>query len=105
MTGFFFSPQHKEFEEIAGHLQRREVLILGSTDAQRLIQQVPVEVISDPLSDVDNDSKEDKLDMHRQLKSHEVLFFICQWLHDALDISWRLSYIICLCMSIELDMG
>ncbi|WOH04828.1 hypothetical protein DCAR_0624240 [Daucus carota subsp. sativus] len=64
--------RHKEFEEIAGHLQRREVLILGSTDAQRLIQQVPVEVISDPLSDVDNDSKEDKLDMHRQLKSHEV---------------------------------
>ncbi|KAL8097331.1 hypothetical protein AgCh_030462 [Apium graveolens] len=64
--------QHKEFEEIEGRLQRRESLILGITASQRLNQRLPVEVISDPLSDVENESKEDKLDMNRQLKIHEV---------------------------------
>lgn len=68
------SPQHKEFEEIERCLQRREALILGSTAAQRLNKRLPIEVISDPLSDVENVSEEDKLGMHRQLKSHEVLF-------------------------------
>ncbi|KAK1369657.1 Serine/threonine-protein kinase TOR [Heracleum sosnowskyi] len=64
--------RHKEFEEIEGRLQRREPLILGSTAAQRFNRRLLVEVISDPLSDVENDSKEDKLDMHRQLKIHQV---------------------------------
>ncbi|XP_017224295.1 serine/threonine-protein kinase TOR isoform X2 [Daucus carota subsp. sativus] len=64
--------RHKEFEEIEGRLQRREPLILGSTASQRYNRRPPIEVISDPLSDVENDPKEDKLDMQRQLKSHQV---------------------------------
>ncbi|KAK2968905.1 hypothetical protein RJ640_018597, partial [Escallonia rubra] len=64
--------RHKEFEEIEGRLQRREPLILGTTAAQRLSRQLPVEVISDPLSDVENDPYEDGIDAHRQSRSHQV---------------------------------
>ncbi|KAK3002096.1 hypothetical protein RJ639_022551, partial [Escallonia herrerae] len=64
--------RHKEFEEIEGRLQRREPLILGTTTAQRLSQRLPVEVISDPLSDVENDPYEDGIDAHRQSRSHQV---------------------------------
>ena len=70
--------QHKEFEEIERRLQRREPLILGSAAAQRLSQRLPVEVISDPLNDVESDPYEDGNDMHRQIRSHQVLhFFSC----------------------------
>ncbi|KAI3669407.1 hypothetical protein L6452_40642 [Arctium lappa] len=61
--------RHKEFEEIEGRLQRRIPLIMGSVAAQRSIRQPPVEVISDPLSDMENDPYED---VHRQLKVHQV---------------------------------
>ncbi|KAK2968912.1 hypothetical protein RJ640_018604 [Escallonia rubra] len=64
--------RHKEFEEIEGRLQRREPLILGTTAAQRLSRRLPVEVISDPLSDVENDPYEDGIDAHRQSRSHQV---------------------------------
>lgn len=64
--------QHKEFEEIEGRLRRREPLILGSTTAQRLSRRVPVEVISDPLNDVDIDPYEDKSDVHKQFRGHQV---------------------------------
>nr|XP_016452140.1 PREDICTED: serine/threonine-protein kinase TOR-like [Nicotiana tabacum] len=64
--------QHKEFEEIRGRLEKREPLILGSTAAQRLNRRFPVEVISDPLSDGENDHYEVGTDMHKQLKSHQV---------------------------------
>ncbi|CAK7330253.1 unnamed protein product [Dovyalis caffra] len=64
--------QHKEFEEIEGRLRRREPLILGSTAAQRLSRRLPVEVISDPLNDMDNDPYEDGVDMHRHLRGHQV---------------------------------
>lgn len=64
--------QHKEFEEIQGRLEKREPLIFGSTTAQRLNRRLPVEVISDPLSDGENDHCEVGTDMHRQLRSHQV---------------------------------
>ncbi|CAK9144987.1 unnamed protein product [Ilex paraguariensis] len=60
--------QHKEFEEIEGRSQRHEPLILASTTAQRLSRQLHVEVISDPLSDVEND---DGIDVHRQFRNHQ----------------------------------
>lgn len=64
--------QHKEFEEIQGRLEKREPLIFGSTTAQRLNRRLPVEVISDPLSDGESDHYEVGTDMHRQLRSHQV---------------------------------
>ncbi|XP_022148800.1 serine/threonine-protein kinase TOR [Momordica charantia] len=64
--------RHKEFEEIEGRLRRREPLILGSTTAQRLSRIFPVEVISDPLNDVDIDPYEDRSDVHKQFRAHQV---------------------------------
>jgi hypothetical protein len=63
--------QHKEFEEIEWRLQRREPLILGTTATQRLNQRLPVEVISDPLDDVEKDPYEAGYDAHK-LKGHQV---------------------------------
>lgn len=63
--------QHKEFEEIEGRLQRREPLILGTTASQRLNRRLPVEVISDPLDDVEIDPDEDGFDSHK-LRGHQV---------------------------------
>lgn len=48
-------------------------MILGSTAAQRLSRRVPVEVISDPLNDVDSDPYEDGTDSQKQLRGHQVL--------------------------------
>ncbi|XP_062082941.1 serine/threonine-protein kinase TOR [Humulus lupulus] len=64
--------QHKDFEEIEGRLKRREPLILGSTAAQRLGRKLPVEVISDPLHDMENDPHDDGSDVQRQLRAHQV---------------------------------
>ncbi|KAJ0795713.1 putative non-specific serine/threonine protein kinase [Helianthus annuus] len=61
--------RHKEFEEIEGRLQRRGPLVGGSVAAQKSIRQPPVEVISDPLSDMENDPYED---VNKQLKVHQV---------------------------------
>ncbi|PON55167.1 Serine/threonine protein kinase [Parasponia andersonii] len=61
--------RHKDFEEIEGRLRRREPLILGSTAAQRLSRKLPVEVISDPLHDVENDPYDDDVQKHR---GHQV---------------------------------
>ncbi|XP_027913313.1 serine/threonine-protein kinase TOR isoform X1 [Vigna unguiculata] len=63
--------RHKEFEEIEGRLQRREPLILGITASQRLNRRPPVEVISDPLDDVEIDPYEDGSDAHK-LRGHQV---------------------------------
>lgn len=65
----YFHFQHKEFEEIERQLQRRGPLNLGSVSAQKSIRQPPVEVISEPSSDLDNDPHED---VHKQLKAHQV---------------------------------
>ncbi|KAI3889270.1 hypothetical protein MKX03_003947, partial [Papaver bracteatum] len=61
--------RHKEFEEIEGRLRRREPLILGSS-AGRLTRRHPVEVISDPLNDVEN--FDEGPEMNKQLRSHQV---------------------------------
>ncbi|KAE9596461.1 putative non-specific serine/threonine protein kinase [Lupinus albus] len=63
--------RHKEFEEIEGRLKRREPLILGTTASQRLNRRLPVEVISDPLKDSENDPYEDGSDA-RKLRGHQV---------------------------------
>ncbi|XP_061354471.1 serine/threonine-protein kinase TOR isoform X2 [Gastrolobium bilobum] len=63
--------RHKEFEEIEGRLKRREPLILGITASQRLNRKLPVEVISDPLEDVEVDPYDDGSDAHR-LRGHQV---------------------------------
>lgn len=68
--------QHKEFEEIEERLRKREPLIMGSAAAQRLSRRRPVDVISDPLSDMENDY-DDGVDAHRQLRSHQVIFSFC----------------------------
>ncbi|KAI4295808.1 hypothetical protein L6164_035812 [Bauhinia variegata] len=64
--------RHKEFEEIEGRLQKREPLILGSIATQRLNRRLTVEVISDPLGDVETDPFEDGSDVQRQLRGHQV---------------------------------
>lgn len=64
--------QHKEFEEIQGRVEKREPLIFGSTTAQRLNRRLPVEVISDPLSDGESDLYEVGTDMQKQLRNHQV---------------------------------
>ncbi|KAL7199558.1 hypothetical protein ACSBR2_021782 [Camellia fascicularis] len=64
--------RHKEFEEIEGRLQRREPLILGCPVAERFNRHLAVEVISDPLNDVENDPYDDGIGVHRQLKIHKV---------------------------------
>lgn len=64
--------RHKEFEEIEGRFRRREPLISGSTAAQTLSRRVPIEVISDPLNDVEYDPYSDGCDMLRDVKSHQV---------------------------------
>ncbi|KAK9097076.1 hypothetical protein Sjap_022573 [Stephania japonica] len=63
--------RHKEFEEIEGRLQRREPLILGSS-AQKKTQHYPLEVISDPLNDMENDPYEEGSEMSKQLRNHQV---------------------------------
>ncbi|KAH9655475.1 serine/threonine-protein kinase TOR [Citrus sinensis] len=70
--------RHKEFEEIEGRLRRREPLILGSTAAQQLSRRVPVEVISDPLNDVDSDPYEDGTDAQKQLRGHQHYKFLSE---------------------------
>ncbi|KAK9677349.1 hypothetical protein RND81_11G138000 [Saponaria officinalis] len=64
--------QHREFEEIEGRFRRREPLISGSTAAQRLNRCLPVEVIADPLNDVEYDPYSDAGDLHRDTRSHQV---------------------------------
>lgn len=71
--------QHGEFEEIEGRLKRREPLIMGTAAAQGLNKRLPVDVISDPLSDMENDN-DDGIDVHRQLRSHQVLLFFFSFL-------------------------
>lgn len=64
--------RHKEFEEIEGRFRRRQPLISGSTAAQRLSRRLPVEVISDPLNDVEYDPYSEGSDLHRDIRSHQV---------------------------------
>ncbi|XP_010936698.1 serine/threonine-protein kinase TOR isoform X1 [Elaeis guineensis] len=64
--------QHREFDEIESRLRRREPLILESLSVQKFTRHLPVEVISDPIDDMDGDPYEEETEMHRQLRSHQV---------------------------------
>ncbi|KAF8034900.1 hypothetical protein BT93_C1046 [Corymbia citriodora subsp. variegata] len=64
--------RHKEFEEIEGRVHRREPLISGSTTAQKLSRRLAVEVISDPLNDVENDPYEDGSDVQKEHRVRQV---------------------------------
>ncbi|KAG1342788.1 serine/threonine-protein kinase TOR [Cocos nucifera] len=63
--------QHREFDEIERRLRRREPLILESLSVQKFTPP-PVEVISDPVDDVDTDPYEEETEIHRQSRSHQV---------------------------------
>lgn len=80
--------QHKEFEEIEDRLRKREPLIMGTTAAQRLSRRLPADVISDPLSDMENDY-DDGADAHRQLRSHQVIFCVCSCSQSFVSLSSR----------------
>ncbi|KAJ4958930.1 hypothetical protein NE237_026041 [Protea cynaroides] len=67
-----YRSRHKEFEEIESRLQSRQPLISGSISVQKLTRRHPVEVISDPLKDVDHDPYEEGSEIHKQLRSHQV---------------------------------
>ncbi|KAH7665067.1 Non-specific serine/threonine protein kinase protein [Dioscorea alata] len=64
--------RHRDFDEIISHLRKREPLILESLSVQKLNRRVNVEAISDPLNDMDSDPSDDGMEMHRQLKTHQV---------------------------------
>lgn len=105
---FSLSFQHRDFDEIMSHLRKREPLILESLSVQKLNRRVNVEGISDPLNDMDSDPSDDGMEMHRQLKTHQVniLFFVspsyflplnwyCSWLKVVLhasDIAYAINH-------------
>lgn len=60
-----FICQHKDFEEIEGRLQRREPLILGNTVSHKQNRRFPGEVISDPLSDTEEEGRTDPQKPHQ----------------------------------------
>ncbi|KAG9440008.1 hypothetical protein H6P81_020173 [Aristolochia fimbriata] len=64
--------RHKDFDEIEDRLSKRQPLTVDSISVQKLSRRVPVEVISDPVNDVDNDPYEEGTELHRQLRSHQV---------------------------------
>ncbi|XP_010557538.1 PREDICTED: serine/threonine-protein kinase TOR isoform X2 [Tarenaya hassleriana] len=59
--------RHKEFEEIQARSRRREPLILASTATQRLSRRLPVEVISDPVIEMEIDPFEEGNDRGHQV--------------------------------------
>lgn len=56
--------RHKDFEEIESRLHRREPLILGNTASQKQNRRYPGEVISDPLSDKEEEGRTDPQKPH-----------------------------------------
>lgn len=68
--------QHKEFKEIEERVQRREPLISGSKTAQKLSHHLATEVMSDPLSDSENDLYEDASDVQNEHGVYQVYFLL-----------------------------
>ncbi|XP_064958656.1 serine/threonine-protein kinase TOR-like isoform X2 [Musa acuminata AAA Group] len=64
--------RHRDFDEIKRRLKRREPPILDSLSVQKLTQNVPAEVISDPLNDIESDPYEEGNELHRQPRNHQV---------------------------------
>lgn len=67
--------QHRDFDEIESRLLRREPLILESASVQKFTRRVPVEVISESVNDVDYYTNDEGIEMHPQLRSHQVILF------------------------------
>ncbi|XP_047947439.1 serine/threonine-protein kinase TOR-like isoform X2 [Salvia hispanica] len=57
--------RHKDFEEIEGRLERREPLILGNRASLKQNYRFPGEVISDPLSDMEEEGRSDPQKPHQ----------------------------------------
>lgn len=64
--------QHKDFDDIEARLLRREPLILDLGGIQKVTRQLPGDVISDPLNDVENDLRDEGLEIQRQAKNYKV---------------------------------
>ncbi|ONK75400.1 uncharacterized protein A4U43_C03F16460 [Asparagus officinalis] len=64
--------RHRDFEEIERRLRGREPLLLESLSVQKFTRNVPSEIISDPINDVDSDPYEEGTEMHRQSRGHQV---------------------------------
>lgn len=64
--------RHRDFDEIESRLQRREPLILESISAQKFSRRVPVEIVSDPVNDIDYYPYEEGSEIHMQPRNHQV---------------------------------
>ncbi|XXG56788.1 hypothetical protein AAC387_Pa03g4113 [Persea americana] len=64
--------RHGDFDEIESCLLRREPLILENAFFQKFTRRVAVEVVSDPVNDVDSYPYDEGIEMHSQLRSHQV---------------------------------
>ncbi|CAN6449978.1 unnamed protein product [Victoria cruziana] len=64
--------QHKDFDEIEDRLRRCEPLIIESMSGQKLSRRLPVEVISDPLNDMENDPYDEGNEAHRNIRTYKV---------------------------------
>jgi FKBP12-rapamycin complex-associated protein len=60
--------QHKDFDDIEARLVRREPLILELGGVPKVTRQLPGDVISDPLNDVENDLHDEGVEIQRQAK-------------------------------------
>lgn len=72
--------QHRDFDEIESRLLRREPLILENASVQKFTRRVSVEVVSDPVNDVDAYPYDEGIEMHSQLRSHQVIPFFLHML-------------------------
>ncbi|KAG0469712.1 hypothetical protein HPP92_016412 [Vanilla planifolia] len=64
--------RHRDIEEIERRIRNREPLILESFSAQKFMRNQPVEVISDPINDVESDRYEEGMETYKQSRSHQV---------------------------------
>lgn len=64
--------QHKDFDDIEARLHRREPLILELGGVQKVTRQLPGDVVSDPLTDVENDLHDEGVEIQRQAKNYKV---------------------------------
>lgn len=64
--------QHKDFDDIEARLVRREPLILELGGVPKVTRQLPGDVISDPLNDVENDLHDEGVEIQRQAKNYKV---------------------------------
>ncbi|XP_020699146.1 serine/threonine-protein kinase TOR isoform X1 [Dendrobium catenatum] len=64
--------RHRDFEEIERRVRNREPLILETFSVQKFTRHLPVEVISDPIKDVDGDPYEEGVETNQQLREHQV---------------------------------